>query len=204
MRKICWVHVLTSSHHSQPPPMHKPPIWSPSTVIHQNCLALRNKTNTSVPPSFLTIKDGTTVVNYRINKRIPKALSLVAWQMRKHMALGQEGASHPGWITSSLLGTIYLMQMKNQTFINQLNKKLRGRVSRTWKKQILFLMELEDWKSIRTWDMHTSGVCCESLSHLVKPWPVWGFVYGPGSIAIGKPLPSFEKNILELSVLPPK
>lgn len=85
------------------------------------------------------------------------------------MALGQEGASHPGRITSSLLGTIYLMQMKNQTFINQLNKKLRGRFSKTWKKQILFLMELEDWKSIRTWDMHTSGVCCGSLSHLVKP-----------------------------------
>lgn len=76
------------------------------------------------------------------------------------MALGQEGASHPGRIPSSLLGTIYLMQKKNQTFINQLNKKLRGRTSGTWKKQVLFFMELEDWKSISTWDTHTSGVCC--------------------------------------------
>lgn len=108
-------------------------LWSPSTVTHQNHIALRNKTNSSVPPSLLTIEHETTVVNYRINKRIPKAIS-TAWQISKHIASGQEGDSHPDRIASSLLGTIYLMQMKTQTFIYQLNKKLRGRASGTWKK----------------------------------------------------------------------
>lgn len=100
------------------------PLFSPLPVIHQNHIALRNKKNTSVPPSLLTIEDETTAVNYRVNKRIPEAIS-AAWQIRKNMALGQEGVSHPGRIPSSLLGTIYLMRKKNQTFINQLNKKMR-------------------------------------------------------------------------------
>lgn len=36
----------------------------------------------------------TTAVNCRINKEIPKAIS-AAWQISKHMALGQQGASFP-------------------------------------------------------------------------------------------------------------
>lgn len=47
--------------------------------------------------------------------------------------LKTEEASHPDWIISSLVETIYLMQTKTQTFINLLNKELKERASETWK-----------------------------------------------------------------------
>lgn len=124
-------HLLSICPHILPPfstsaKAHSPSSWSPSTVIHQAHSTLRNKTYTSVPPSLVTTEDGSSTANFRINKGIPKAIS-AAWHISKHITLGQKGASHPGWITSLLFGKIYLMQMKNQTFVNQLNKKLRGK-----------------------------------------------------------------------------
>lgn len=64
------------------------------------------------------------------------------------------------------------MQMKNQTFINQLNKKLTERASggeeNKKKKRFYSPWELKDWKSVRTWDMHTSGVYCWDSQSLSK------------------------------------
>ena len=89
-----------------------PSSWAVSRVTYQNHCAVRKKAFISFPPRLLTVEEKTTVLNYRINKGLPKAMCRMT--ISRNMALGQEGASHPGWITSSLLGTIYLMQIKTK------------------------------------------------------------------------------------------
>ena len=77
-----------------PLPIYTIPLLGLFPVTYQNHCAVRKKTFISFPPRLLTVEEKTAVLNYRINEGLPKAMCRMT--ISRNMALGQEGASHPG------------------------------------------------------------------------------------------------------------
>jgi hypothetical protein len=65
--------------------------------------------------------------------------------------------------------------------------------------------ELEDWKSVRVWGIHTSGVCVAgTLSHCIEPWPVGDFCLWTLILCFWKkPFFSCQRFIFVLSIILP-